>query len=428
MEKEQKKTKMVLSGRKIVIMFSLGFAQSIIFLMPYINYGFYKPLQESLNCSNAQIGFLMTLMGIIEIISFFPGGWLADKFNPKKLIIIGLMATGICTLICAFVMKYAVYCVMWVVMAFAGDLLYWSSGMKSVRSSADADEQGKAYGYFYFFNNMTGTLVNAIGTALVAAVGALVLGFRYFIIFLGAMDFVAALVIWWLLPRPSTQGANAGGTNERKISIKDLKVILRRKETWLFSIIVFCLYTMLSAPSYFTPYFSDVMGLSVASAAAVYVITGPVSAFLGPIMGTFSDWIGSTLRTIVIVMIIVLLLVSFLLVYSGTLSLAVAIVIDVVLTAFTTGIYSIGFSSLEETGMDRQLSGSCIGLASIIGYCPDVFMFTIFGNWLDNYGNAGYTKIFGYCDVVTLIAIIAAAVLYAKVKKTKNAKNNAKAI
>jgi hypothetical protein len=29
MEKEQKKTKMVLSGRKIVIMFSLGFAQSM---------------------------------------------------------------------------------------------------------------------------------------------------------------------------------------------------------------------------------------------------------------------------------------------------------------------------------------------------------------------------------------------------------------
>ena len=48
-------------------------------------------------------------------------------------------------------------------------------------------------------------------------------------------------------------------------------------------------------------------------------------------------------------------------------------------------------------------------------------MFTVFGNWLDKYGNAGYSKIFTYGAIATLVAIIAATLLHRISKKSKKA-------
>ena len=73
--------------------------------------------------------------------------------------------------------------------------------------------------------------------------------------------------------------------------------------------------------------------------------------------------------------------------------------------------YGIMWSISEEVKIPRHLYGTAVGVASIIGYLPDSFMHTIFGNWLDQYGADGYRYIFmfliGLCVISVITCVIA---------------------
>ena len=413
----EKKKKVVLSFHKILFLAAIGFAQCSIFLLPYISYTFYKPLQMSLHITNQQLGFLLTIYGIIEVASFLPGGWVADKFNPRKMITIGLTIIGICCLVAAFFMNYTVYIIDWIVAGIAANLIYWSSGLKAVRMIGDADEQGKAYGCFYMFVNLFTAAGNAVGVAIIAAMSKdIVLGFKYVVLFFALLAFVAAITIWFSL---KSYKQTAKITEEReKITLKDVIFVLKRKEAWYFGIVAFCLYSYTCLATYFTPYFTDVMHLSVASAGAIYVVTGPFSALFGLIMGTISDFLGSTMKTIIGVMVIILAMVLLML-YFTHIPLLGAIAIDLVVAVLSMGIYAIMFASIEEIGMDRKVAGICIGVASVLAFAPDTFIYAMFGAWLDKYGNYGYTMIFEYGVVLALVAIVFSLLFYRSTKKNK---------
>ncbi|MEX2460829.1 MAG: hypothetical protein WD469_05940 [Paenibacillaceae bacterium] len=52
------------------------------------------------------------------------------------------------------------------------------------------------------------------------------------------------------------------------------------------------------------------------------------------------------------------------------------------------------WATAEESNIPTHVAGTAIGIASIIGYIPDIFMHTLFGKWLDQYDNTGYRNIF----------------------------------
>lgn len=413
----ENKKKVVLSLHKVLLLAAIGFAQCSIFLLPYISYTFYKPMQTSLNITNEQLGFLLTLYGILEVASYIPGGWVADKFNPRKMITLGLVLIGLCCVSAALFMNYSVYLVIWVVVGITGNLIYWSSGMKSVRMVGDEDEQGKAYGYFYMFVNGLTAAGNAVGVAIIAAMSKnQVLGMKYVMLFFAVLAFVAAIIIWVSLK--SQNHVIQKSEKVEKTSLNDFISVLKRKETWYFGIVAFCLYSYTCLATYFTPYFTDVMHLSVASAGAIWVVSGPLSALFGPIMGTISDFLGSTMKTIMGAMTIILITVLVML-FATKVTFLGAIAIYLIVAIISMGIYSIMFASLEETGMDRKVAGISIGVASILGYCPDIFIYTMFGRWLDKYGNYGYTMIFRYGVVLSVIAITFAALFYTSTIRRK---------
>ena len=413
----KKKKKVALSFHQISFLAALGFAQCSIFLLPYISYTFYKPLQMSLHITNQQLGLLLTIYGIFEVASFIPGGWLADRFDPRKMITSGLLIIGICCLVAAFFMNYTVYIIVWIVVGIAGNFIYWSSGLKAVRMIGDADEQGKAYGYFYMFVNLLTAAGNAVGVAIIATMSKdIVLGFKYVVLFFALLAFVAAITIWFSL---KSHKQTAKITEEKeKITLKDVIFVLKRKEAWYFGIVAFCLYSYTCLATYFTPYFTDVMHLSVASAGAIYVVTGPISAISGLILGTISDFLGSTMKTIISVMVIILVMVLLML-YLTHIPLVGAIAIDLVVAVLSMGIYAIMFASIEEIGMDIKYAGICIGVASFLAYTPDTFIYAMFGAWLDKHGNYGYTMIFEYGVALALVAIIFSVLFYRSTKKNK---------
>ena len=81
--------------RRWMIMLCLCLSGGVIYLLPFLREFYYLPMQEALQLTNTQLGVLMSVFGVTAMISYFPGGWLADKMGPKRLITISMISTGL---------------------------------------------------------------------------------------------------------------------------------------------------------------------------------------------------------------------------------------------------------------------------------------------------------------------------------------------
>lgn len=80
-------------------------------------------------------------------------------------------------------------------------------------------------------------------------------------------------------------------------------------------------------------------------------------------------------------------------------------------------------AAAEELKIPRHLYGTVIDVASIIGYVPDLFMNTMLGSWLDQYGAEGYTPIFMFLIGLALLGV-GVAVVIRRVSNKKVATDN----
>ena len=65
-----------------------------IYNVVYVFEIYYIPTQQALELSKSQMGMLMGVFGAVSLLSYGPGGWLADRFSSRKLITIAMVITG----------------------------------------------------------------------------------------------------------------------------------------------------------------------------------------------------------------------------------------------------------------------------------------------------------------------------------------------
>ena len=81
--------------RRWMIMSVLGFSGGVIFLLPYLKEIYYRPLTEAMALSNTEFGLIVSAFGLTAWVSYFPGGWVADRVSARKLISLSLLSTGL---------------------------------------------------------------------------------------------------------------------------------------------------------------------------------------------------------------------------------------------------------------------------------------------------------------------------------------------
>ena len=81
--------------RRWLVMTILCLSGGIIYFLPFLAEIYYIPLQKALGITKTHLGILESVFGITCLIFCFPGGWLADRFSPRKLISIACISTGI---------------------------------------------------------------------------------------------------------------------------------------------------------------------------------------------------------------------------------------------------------------------------------------------------------------------------------------------
>lgn len=398
------------SLRKYLTILALSFAGGSIYTLPYLKYIFYDTQLEVMGINNTQSGFLLSMYAIGCIASYIPGGLITDRISPRKAIAFSLFATAALGLFYGFTFSYTLSLGIWLLFAATTAFVFWSSLLKAVGMSGSSEEQGFLYGLYYAGNGVTGAVMNSLALAAFSYGSNPRESLFYAVATLSAGIALAGIAVWFLVREGKVD------TNEEdKFKFDQVKGLLTNPVLWIFSLIVFCGYAIFSNATYFTPYLTNVVGISVEESGVFSIIRNYLFYLLAPLAGLLADRVFRSTTKLFVVLFALISLSLFGVMYLPEGMSQTGISIYTLLPgAFGLMLYGLVFSVIREVGIPPMMAGTAIAIASMIGYTPDFFMSAMFGSWLDAYGNAGYDYIFTFLGVTCIVGMIISFIVYMK--------------
>tara|TARA_B110000003_G_scaffold19041_1_gene18587 strand:- start:1639 stop:2892 length:1254 start_codon:yes stop_codon:yes gene_type:complete len=407
--------------RKWLVMAVLSVSAGSIYLLPFLQEVYYKPLAEALSLNNTEVGSLMSIYGVFAMISYFPGGWIADKVTPRILISISLLLTGLLGLFFATLPSFHISLIIHALWGVTTTLLFWSSIVRVTRNWAPKDEQGRAFGFLQMGRGISDIIVS---TPILIVFG--VLGSSYFalsvvIILISLITILSGIAAWFILSEDD--GGENTNIGSFKSGMTEIISVLKMPVVWLISIVVLAAYSAYWGTYRFTSYSTDIFSLSVVVAGAISIGKMAMSPPSALVAGYVSDKIGIAKSVSILFMILILtfLIFAFMPGLSSLLPFMITNIAIASLAVFALrGIY---FALLEEGGIPMKVTGTATGFISMIGFTPDIFMPLIGGLLLDRLPTVeGYRAFFLTVAGICTLGLIAALMIYHIVSSSKKDK------
>lgn len=397
----------------------LATGAGIIFQLPYIRETFYVPIQNAMNLSNAQMGLLSSGYATMSLFSYFIGGIIADKFSARKLLTFSFIATGVLGLWFSTFPGYTISRVIFVLMGISTIITYWSACIKATRMLGTEEEQGRLFGLQEGLRGiMNALLVFGMTAAFthfadeVAGASAAIKVCSIVVIIIGILNFIFI------------EDTKKEENSESFIDVtKGMFKALLIPRVWLLVAIVFTAYSVYGLIAYATTFAQKFYGLSAASAATLGGIRYLIQGAGGIVGGFLADKMKSRFKVIIGGCIGLALSFALFIVVPAKASLCVMVVANFFVGLFF--IYAVRsqyFAVHDDAGIPLNMSGRVSGIASCLGYTPDIFMYTLVGSWVDNYGRTGYNMTWAYAMVAAVLCAIITFILSRIVKKEKAAK------
>lgn len=413
--------------RHWLVLCILCFSGGIIFMLPFLREVYYIPMQEAFGYDNTQMGVLISVFGTLSLISYFPGGWLADRFSPRKLISVSLLATGLGGVYFSTFPSYGASIAIHAFWGVTISLVFWGAMIKATRNWAPPDEQGRAFGLLESGRGLSEVLSSTIFLAAFAWLGSTASALSDVILMFALTNILLALLAWLILDDKVESGESE---HTAKPGLKEVIAVLKMPVVWLISLVVLTAYSAYWGSYYFAPYATDAYALSVVLGGAV----GVGKMWLKPIAaagaGFLADRVGVAKTVLGFFLVLTGGFVLFGLLPGGP-GLLWPMLINVAIVSIAIfalrGIY---FALLEEGGVAPAVTGTAAGVVSAIGFTPDVFMPLIGGVLLDAYpGVTGYRYFYlaiaGFCMVGTVAAWMIYRLARQRPQQSKQGMSNA---
>lgn len=436
---------MIVTGKKRwVLLVVISLLAGIMVYVPYLRYSYYDQMVMLFTQStgiadpdhvNEFIGNFTLVEAMICMIGYPFGGYIADKFSEKSLLILGGLLMGLSSF--WFGMPSSEMAVMIINALYGiGVLLIFSPYLKATRKLGTTEEQGKMFSVSEFIRAVTQIILGFLAVGLLNRAvlpgnttdpQLLAVQWRNALFLDGAIFIAIIIAIFFLMPS-DLRGAETAGmeVHEEKITVGTALQVLKMPGTWLVAFLIFFCYSFTACGSgYLGTYTVNVIGIS-ASAASTFAIVrnyiiGAVSTLA---IGFVADKIGFKVKTLGFYLAAAVIA-TVALIFSGSAGPGLGLVVCVVFAFIYTGMRGIYFATMEEVGIPLALNGVATGIISFICYLPDVYFAKIAGIWLDKYGNAGFTYIWIWAIGCGILGIIVAflATRYANKLKAQKEQN-----
>lgn len=384
-------------------MLALLLAGEAAFALPFVIARVFRPtVLDVFGLTNLQLGTAFSLYGVIAMATYFPGGPLADRFGPRRLMTVALFTTALGGLVYAQIPSLRGLTLLFGFWGVSTILLFWSALLRATRQWGGPQQQGLAYG---LLDGGRGVVAAILAAASVWVFGRMLpdggegasLALRtealQTVIYLTTgLTLFAALITWLWVP----DGPGGADDVDDRFEWGHVGEVLRTPALWLQALIVICAYVGYKSTDDFALYARDAFGMNDVQAAR----TGTIAFMVRPLAalgaGLLGDRIGSSSKV---------LLGSFatLVVFAGLLgsgllpaNLPTLFFLTVAgASAAICALRGVYYAVFPEANIPLVTTGTAVGLVSVIGYTPDIFMGPLMGFLTDRApGAAGHQHLF----------------------------------
>ncbi|MDG1031276.1 MAG: MFS transporter [Flavobacteriaceae bacterium] len=414
-----------INNKKFLILTLLILSGEFIYFLPYVLSRVFRPtFLDVFQLNNFQLGSLFSVYGVVALLSYIYGGVITDRYSPRKLMSSALFLTALGGLVLASYPSYQTLQILYGYWGFTSVFLFWGAMIKATRLWGGDNNQGKAFGFLDGGRGIVAASMGSIGVFVFTIVltsdieSASVLerqeAFRYVILLSSFMvAFIGLLVLIFL------RNSNDKNTNfELPLNtLTNIKGVLKNESIWLLMLIIMCAYVGYKVTDIYSLYASEVMLYDQIEAAEV----GALQLYLRPIVciaiGLLAD---RTKNMFWIIFGFVTMLIGALIFSFGIIKPDMNFIFFLSLVILAVGTYSIRalyFAVLKEANVAFALTGTAVGIISVVGYSPDIFAGPIMGYLLDeNPGIIGHQYVYFMLVIFSIIGLIA-SIRFARLTK-----------
>ena len=415
-------------SKRNIVLVVISMIAGLVYLTPFLRFSFYHQMREALQLSHLQIGTIGLTYGLFNVLGYLPSGFLAEKFNTKKLLILSTL--GMC-LVTLWYSTYPGYHSLIVIHALYGVFsvwTFWSPYLKAIRNLGSEDEQGRLFGMSEGLRGVAQTVVAFASLSTLSMFATVAAGFRAALFINAAVFAILMVAVIVLVPDIDKLQAPAGQDLAAAKKGKDIKEIvvttLKSSATWICIFVIMCGYTLWNTVNgYAGAYCTDVLHISegVSSTLSIFrsFLIVPIAGFTG---GFIMDRFSTKGKGMLLAFTCVGLCVAS--IYLTVQAVLICAVLTIVLGYFVNVIKATYWSTMGEAGIPLATTGMATGVISLIALTPDIFtpkVISIFLDYGEKQGNVeiGYNYMLLWCVVWAGLGVISALILKRRANSRK---------
>jgi sugar phosphate permease len=391
--------------------------------LPFVLARIFRPtVLDVFELTNLEIGTCFSIYGIVAFISYFMGGGLADKYPPRYLMAVSLFLTALGGLYMATYPSYFGLSVLYGYWGFTTIFLFWAAMIKATRVWGGPLQQGIAFGLLDGGRGLVSFAFGWLGILIfswflmeeieITTWMERKVAYRYVVLICSALiAIIGVLLIFMVKDDPSV------GIVSKKITanqmLKNYLKVLKNKSVWLLMVIILCAYTGYKITDIYSQYAHEVMGYNQSDAAAIGSNLLGIRVIIGIAIGFLAD---KTRSSFVMILSFAITIMGSFIFASGLIDPNTTLLFWFTIITVATGVYAfrtLYFSAIQEGEIPLAVTGTAVGLISLIGYTPDIFMGPVIGVLLDNSpGEQGFQHLFLMLAIVSIVGWIASFAFY----------------
>lgn len=180
-------------------------------------------------------GIILSAFFLGYAIMQIPGGWLADKFGAKRILLLAVIMWSIFTGLTAIAWSLTAMIVIRFLFGI-GEGGFQPASSKIIATIFPKEERGRAMSIMLTSGGIVSLIVPLLAAYLLGTIG-----WRMMFIIIGAIGAIIALLYWKYIQLPKTETVEEAGTTSTKVNFKEL---LKTPLMWNLIIAYFCIYAV----------------------------------------------------------------------------------------------------------------------------------------------------------------------------------------
>ena len=378
-------------GKRAVVLTILSLIAGLVYLTPFLRFSFYDQMRSALGLTDVQMGIIGGVYGAFNVLSYIPSGFLTDRFNTKRLLLISNLGMLACTLWYATYPGFGSLVVIHALYGVFSVGTFWCPYIKSIRNLGTEKDQGTIFGLSEGLRGVGQTAVAFLCLGALQLFAMVTTGFRAVILINAGAFALLFLAVLFLVPDFDKK---ADGTEAKPESVKtsliNMFACLKDAGTWNCIFVIMCGYVLWNTVNGFIgTYTTRVLQVPESVSSALSIVRSYIIVFVAGTTGGFildrfrSKGSGMMLFFFLcgLVAASMFLTESMILVCAG---------ITILMGYMVNAIKSTYWSILGDAGISAEATGRATGIISLIALTPDFFtppIISKFLDWGDSIGN-----------------------------------------